>query len=134
MDRRTAALCFRHHRDNSREQGVGANLFHLDDEPAGAVDGGADDSIARLFLDRYGFSGDHRLIYRTGAFQNTTVEGHLLTGPDPQTIPKLNLIQRHIFLVAVRSNASCRLGGEAQQLSNRRVGRASGSEFQDLTQ
>ncbi len=66
-------------------------------------------------------------------FQHLTVHRNLLARPDPQAIPGLNLIQRHVLLSAIGSDAPRSLGGQPQQGPDGRPGSAARPQFQHLT-
>ena len=74
-----------------REQRVRADALGAHHERPRAVDGAADDRVARLLLDRDRLAGDHRLVDRARAFDDDAVDRDLLARPDAQPIAGLDL-------------------------------------------
>jgi len=108
LDRRAAALRFGNHPHDLRQHGVIADMGDDHYEGAGTVHGTADDGIARLFLDRHGFAADHRLVDTAAAVRDLAVDRHLVARPYTQSVACAHVVQRHLVLVAIRLDASCR--------------------------
>ena len=72
--------------DDLGERGVRADGGRLEDEGAGAVQGGADDRVPGLLGHRGALAGQHRLIDGRGAFDDDAVDGDLLSGADPDVV------------------------------------------------
>src|SRR5262249_39447480 len=76
----------------------------------------------------------HRFIDVTVPVHNDAVDRYLFARPDAETVTDLNLLQRHIFLAAVITEASSGCGGESEQLLDGRAGPAARSQLEPLSQ
>ena len=85
------------------------------DEGAGAVDGAADDLVARRLLDRDRLAGDHRLVDRAPPLEDDAVDRHLLARPDPQAVAERDLLERHVSLGARRPPPAAPLRRQIEQ-------------------
>src|SRR5204862_8291153 len=97
LDGRAAALRLRDHLHDLREQRLAADALGAHDDRARAVDGRADDAIARLLGDRDRFAGDHRLVYRRRPLEDGTIDRNLLAGPHTEPIAWMHVFERHVF-------------------------------------
>ncbi len=134
LDRRAAALRLRHHRDDARKQRVGTDLLCAHDEGAGAVDRGADDRVARPFVDGHRLAGDHRLVDCALPLEHRAVHRHLLAGPHAQPVADLHRVERHVLFGAVVAQATRGLGREAEQLPDGGAGLAAGAQLEHLAE
>ena len=90
------------HPHDLRQQGFAAYALGAHQQPAGAVDGRADDAVAGMFLDGDRLAGDHRFVDGTQAFEDHAVDGNLFAGSDAQLVADLDLIERDVVFAAVR--------------------------------
>ena len=86
LDRRAAALGFRHHLHNLREQRFGSDLLRPHQKSAGLIDGRADDGVVHALGDRHRFAGNHGFVHVAPAFDDHAVNGNFLAGPDAQHV------------------------------------------------
>src|SRR4030042_4090549 len=98
LNRCPAPLGFSNHLDNLSKKGFGSNPFGLDNECAGTIDRRSDNAVPSLFLHRYGFTCNHRLLNRACPFNNNTVHRNFFTRPHPPFVPRTHLFKRHILL------------------------------------
>ncbi len=134
LDRRSTALGLGDQSHDTRQEGIRPDLLGAHDERPRPIDRGADDSVARLLLNRYGLAADHRLINEGRSFEHEAVDRHLLARPDTKAVPHLDELQRNVFLRSIGMDAACRLGGEAQESSDGGAGLAACSHLKHLTQ
>ena len=86
LNRRTAALRFRHHLHDLREQRFAADAFRSHHERAVAVDRAADNALARLFLNRNRFARHHRFIDCARALEHDTIDRDFFARTHAQAI------------------------------------------------
>jgi hypothetical protein len=85
-------------------------------------------------LHRNRLAGDHGFVDRASALAHDAVDRHLLAGPHPQAVARLDAVERHVLLAAVVAQAPGRLGREPQQGLDGVGGLAARLELQDLAQ
>jgi hypothetical protein len=90
--------------------------LRLDDEGAVAVYGATGDGATRLFLDRYGLTGDHRLVHRTVALRYLSIHRYLATGTDAQAHAYRDFLERNLRLGAVLGDLQGRGRRQVEQL------------------
>ena len=86
LDRRTAALRFRHHLHDAGEHGVPADLVGAHDQGTGGIESAGDESGARFLGDGHRFTGHHRFVDRRAAAHNFAIYGNFFAGPHAQAI------------------------------------------------
>ena len=73
---------------------------------------------ARVFLNRYGLSADHRFIDETVPFQHDSIDGHLLAGAHTEPVANLHLIKWHVCFAALVVKPLRRFRSQAKQCTN----------------
>ena len=126
LDGRLGALGLLDQADDLGERGVAADLGRLEAERAGAVEGGADDLVARALLHRDGFAGEHRLVHRRAPLEHHAVHGDLLARPDDDDVADEHLVHRDVDLDggAVGDRPCGRAASEQRRVRGRRRHRA----------
>ena len=119
---------------DSRQQSFAAHALGAHDKRSVAIDGCADNIALRRFLDRHGFAGDHGLVDCGAAFDQNTVDGNFFARAHAQTVAKLDLLERNIFLTSVGVEQACSSGTEIEQRPNGSAGAAAGAQFHDLAE
>jgi hypothetical protein len=100
LDGRLGALRVLNHFDNLREHRVFSDFRRFKGEGAEAVDGRTDAAVARLFVHREAFAGQHRFVDRRAALENFAVDRHLFAGAHDNDVARDNLLHRNILLGA----------------------------------
>jgi hypothetical protein len=107
LDGSAGALGLRNHLNDLRQHGVAADLFGAHDEAAGTIQRAGDHLAADLLGDGHRFAGNHRLVERGSAFDDLTVDRHLLARPHAKAITWLQHRNLDLLLVhAVRANTT----------------------------
>ena len=132
MDGRAAALGFGDHGDDAGQHGFGADLVRAQDHRAVAVDGAADQPVARVFFDRQGLAGDHGFVHRARALQHGAVDRDRVAGPQPQGVAGLDLGERDFRVLSAGADPVGGFWGEVQQRADGAAGLFAGAQFQDL--
>ena len=101
MNRRAAALRFRDHLNDLRQQRFRSNSLGTHRERAGLIDRAADYLVTCAFAYRHWLACNHRFVDVALAFDDHTVYGHLFPGPHTQQVAFLNGVHRNLFLLAV---------------------------------
>ena len=123
LDGGLAALGPTDHLDDPGEGGLAAHPGRPEDERAGRVEGGPDDLVADRPVDRDGLAGDHRLVDRRSALDDDPVDRHLVAGPDPDQVARIDLGQVDVDFAA-RPDDAGRLRGQTDQAPDRAGGAA----------
>ena len=119
--------------DDLGERGVGADLGGPDPQGAVAVDGGADDLVAGLLVDREALAGHHRLVDLALALLDDAVDGDLGARADQQQVADGDLGGRDLDRLAVADDQ--RHGrGEVQQAADGVVGAATGAHLEPVAE
>ncbi len=134
LDRRAAALRLGDHLHDARQHGLGADLLGAHHQSAGAVDRAADELVARRFLDRQRFAGDHRLIDRARAVEHAAIDRHGIARPHAQAVAMLHAVERDIFIAAVGTDAARHLRREVEQSADRAARAFAGAQLQHLAE
>ena len=135
LDRRAAALRLGDHaRRSARAASRAPTRSARITQRAGAVDGRADDAVARRLLDRDRLAGDHRLVDRARAFERPTPStGTFSPGRTRSRSPTLDVVERHILFAAVGARGAARvLGASPSSARMRRAGPAARPQLQHL--
>jgi len=132
LDRSPAPLCFGNHRHDPCQKRLCANLFRPHDKAAVGIDGGADDLISDVFLNRDRLSGDHRFVDGAGALKQNTIDRNLFARAHTQSIPYAHGIQGDICFGSVLLEATSRLCLHSQQLLDGLARLAACAQLQDL--
>ena len=132
LNRRPAALRFRHHLHDAGQQGIGAYLGGADLQRTGAVDRTADHLGAGLFRHRDAFTGDHRLVDGAATGHHDPVYRHFLPRPYPKAIADGDRVERHVLLAALLVEAVGGRRGQLQQRAERRSGAPPSTQLQHL--
>ena len=105
LDRRLRPLGIAHQANDLRQHAGGAHRRGFDLERTGRIDGGADDAIAGLLLDRQRFAGQHRLVHGAGAAADDAVHGESLAGADEYDVASADVGDGNLFLAAITPDA-----------------------------
>ena len=112
LDRRTGPLRLADHPHNLRKKRVRTDAFRAHKKSARSVDGSARDFGGHILFNGDRFATDHRFIDGAMALKNEAIDGNLFTRSDTQTVTHLNLIEKHVRLVAFRIQSSRRPWGK----------------------
>ena len=66
-------------------------------------------------------------------FRHDTVDGHFVTGSDPNLVAYLYIIQRHLLLAAICVKDASGLGGHIEECPYRFAGALSRAQLHNLT-
>ena len=107
------------------ERRVGADPGRLDHERTVLVDRRADHLAPRTDLDGNGLARHHRRIDRRVPVDDDAVRGHLLAGPDDETHPRHQILDRDLRAVDEAGTAHAEIGERPQRVPERRLARIS---------
>ena len=134
LDRRARALRFRNHLDDLRQQGVAPDLVGAHHEAAGLIEGTRDHLGAGLLRHRHRFSGHQRFIERGAAFEDHTVDRHLLAGADAQFVADGQAVDLDLMVGAVLVDAPRGLGRQLQERLDCAGCRLAGAKLENLSE
>ena len=100
------------------EQGLAPHALGPHDEAARPVHGPAGDPAPGRLLRRDRLTCHHRLIDGARALEDHTVDRYPLARPDPESIVRLHLLERDVFLGPVVSYAARRLRRQTKERSD----------------
>ena len=89
---------------------------------------------ARLFLHRHRFAGHHRFVDRAAALDHHAVHWDAVARTDSERVADLDLLERHLFIVAVVADAPSGFRREVQQGADRASGLLSRAQFENLAE
>src|SRR5271170_5085208 len=134
LDWSAGTLGLAYHLYDLREQGVGPNALRLHHKAARPVDRSSGDfGIGHRFYGN-GLAADHGFVYGAAALNHHSVSRNLLAWTNTEFVARLDCLQVHVLLRAVRGDAACRLGREAKECFDRAAGLAPRFQLQDLTE
>ncbi len=102
LDGSAAALSLPHELDDAREQSFRPDTLGLHDERSRGVDRRSDNFAVGFFFDRNGFSGDHRFVDGTAAFEDDAIDWNFFSRADAEFVSGLHLIERNVFFYEPR--------------------------------
>ena len=91
LNRRAAPLCLADHLHDLREHCCRAHALGFHDKGAGLIHGAAGHLCAGRLLDGQGVACEHRLVDGACTVHDDTIDGHLLAGPNAETIADVDL-------------------------------------------
>ena len=124
MYRRARALRLGDHLDDLRQQGIGADFLGPHQQAARTVDGGADQTFSGHLAYRDRLTRNHGLVDAAVALDHLAIDRHLFTRSDSQDIAYLHVLQRDVFLLAIRAHQARGLGCQPQQQLDGGIGLA----------
>ncbi len=101
LDRRATALGRADHLHDARKQRFVADFFRAHEERTRAVDRASRDRAGDRLRHGNGLTRDHRFVDHARAFQHRSVDRNLFAWTHAEMISGVDLIERHIFLLAL---------------------------------
>src|SRR5262249_8026014 len=134
LDRRPAALRFRHLAYDLCQKCLRSKPLRFHHKGAGLIDSAADHLLARRFLYRDRFAGDHRFIYSAASLLHLAIHWDAVSGAHTQPVTGSDLVQWNLFVTAVIPNASSSFWAEIKEGANCRTRPSASPQFQHLPQ
>ena len=133
LNGRPRGLGLFHHANDLRQGAVRAEAARLNHQAAMYVEGGADNLVARRFVDRQAFAGEQGLIHRRCAFAHQAVDRDATAGPHQHLVTHLQRADRyHMFFAVVQHDRLLRR--QLHQSTDRLAAAAAGPRLQQLAQ
>ena len=91
------------HLDDLRQDRMTPHTIGLHDKTAGVIECATNYFVARCLIDWNRLAREHRLVNRTSALHDVTVDGNPFARPNPEAISLFNIGQRDDLLMFVEN-------------------------------